>query len=68
MYAKNERNKNQILPLSMKLSLKNNRSKSLNHFNILSNKELKKSHLEDLHYSQLKKDKLDILTYMPRCI
>ena len=68
MYAKNERNKNQILPLSMKLSLKNNRSKSLNHFNILSNKELKKSHLEDLHYSQLKKDKLDILTYMPGCI
>ena len=68
MYAKNERNKNQILPSSMKLSLKNNRSKSLNHFNILSNKELKKSHLEDLHYSQLKKDKLDILTYMPGCI
>ena len=60
IYVKKDQNSQRIFPFS----LRNNRSKSLNHFHIISSKNSMKGNLEDLHYSQLKKDKLDILTYM----
>ena len=60
IYVKKDQKSQRIFPFS----LKNNRSKSLNHFHIISSKNSLKGNLEDLHYSQLKKDKLDMSTYM----
>ena len=60
IYVKKDQKSQRIFPFS----LKNNRSKSLNHFHIISCKNSLKGNLEDLHYSQLKKDKLDMSTYM----
>ena len=50
----------QTLPLSLKYNLKN--SRDMNHFNIISSKDLLKGNIEDLYYSQLKKDKINHLS------
>lgn len=50
----------QTLPLSLKYNLKNRRD--MNHFNIISSKDLLKGNIEDLYYSQLKKDKINHLS------
>ena len=50
----------QTLPLSLKYNLKN--SRDMNHFNIISSKDLQKGNIEDLYYSQLKKDKINHLS------
>ena len=50
----------QTLPLSLKYNLKN--SRDMNHFNIISSKDLIKGNIEDLYYSQLKKDKINHLS------
>ena len=42
----------------MKYNIKFSRNNSLNKFNIISYKDLRKGNLEDLYYSRLKNDKI----------
>jgi len=55
---KKEQKYYKTLPLSMKYNIKFSRNNSLNKFNIISYKDLRKGNLEDLYYSRLKNDKI----------
>ena len=57
-FEKKEQKYYQTLPLSMKYNIKFSRNNSLNRFNMVSYKDLRKGNLEDLYYSKLKKDKI----------
>ena len=57
-FEKKEQKYYQTLPLSMKYNIKFSRNNSLNKFNIISYKDLRKGNLEDLYYSRLKNDKI----------
>ena len=61
-FSKNDQKYYQTLPLSMKYNLRNYRNNSMNRFNIISYKDLKKGNLEDLYYSKLKKEKIGPIT------